>query len=362
MGASMESCVELEPAVHQRQVLAADHARGDVAHQAGDALERAAHHHQARGVLVEPVHDARARQRGGVRVAEQDAVEQRARPVARGRMHHQAGGLVDHQHVLVLVDDVQRDVLGLERLVLRRPTSSTCTRQPAFIARGGAGRNFTFDLHAAVGDQALQVGARELGRDGRQQLVQPLAVLRQRDGMGADLGGVVVGLDLVGPRIGFGVCQGTAHIIPGILSILSLRPSAAQRPANDLLDRFPPLRHAPGADLPGSRPGSLRSHPGREGRRHAGGEALRRRHGRRRRRPTTTARSSRSTASKARRRAPFSPSRRSSSSPTCTGRPPTRCRRSPRSTASSSCTRPARRSTTRCTCAASSTSTTTSAS
>jgi hypothetical protein len=45
-------------------------------------------------------------------------------------------------------------------------------------------------------------------------------VLLQSDGEGADLGGVVIGLDLVGALIGFGLCKGTAHIIPEILSIV----------------------------------------------------------------------------------------------------------------------------------------------
>ena len=40
------------------------------------------------------------------------AVEQRARPVARGRVDDHAGGLVDDEHVVVLVDDRDRQRLG----------------------------------------------------------------------------------------------------------------------------------------------------------------------------------------------------------------------------------------------------------
>ena len=40
-------------------------------------------------------------------------VDQRAGPVAGGRMHHEALRLVDHDQVVVLVDDIERDVLGL---------------------------------------------------------------------------------------------------------------------------------------------------------------------------------------------------------------------------------------------------------
>ena len=47
----------------------------------------------------------------------QQRVEQGALPVAAARMHHQADRLVDHQQGIVLVDDVERDVLGQMRLL-----------------------------------------------------------------------------------------------------------------------------------------------------------------------------------------------------------------------------------------------------
>ena len=78
------------------------------------------HHHQAAGVLVEPVHDARpldAADAGEAVAAMGDQrVDQRAGGVAGGRMHHQPGWLVDDDEVVVLVDDVERDRLarGLE--------------------------------------------------------------------------------------------------------------------------------------------------------------------------------------------------------------------------------------------------------
>ena len=40
-------------------------------------------------------------------------VDQRSGRVARGRMHHEAGRLVDDDDVVVLVDDVERDILAL---------------------------------------------------------------------------------------------------------------------------------------------------------------------------------------------------------------------------------------------------------
>ena len=43
-------------------------------------------------------------QGGEIRIAGQEAVDQGARPVPGTRMHHQAGRLVDHDHVVVGMD------------------------------------------------------------------------------------------------------------------------------------------------------------------------------------------------------------------------------------------------------------------
>ena len=37
-------------------------------------------------------------------------IHQRAGLVARGRMHHEAAGLVDDDDVVILIDDVERDI------------------------------------------------------------------------------------------------------------------------------------------------------------------------------------------------------------------------------------------------------------
>ena len=89
-----------------RQVAALHFACGDGAGQRGDGGERPADDHQAGGVLVEPVDDPGTRQRRARRIASEQGVEQRSRPVAGGRMDDHAGGLVDHEHVVVFVDDI----------------------------------------------------------------------------------------------------------------------------------------------------------------------------------------------------------------------------------------------------------------
>ena len=70
---------------------------------------------QARGVAVEPVDDPRPVLAGDGRervVVELEGVDQRAGPVPLGRVGDHAGRLVDDGERLVLVDDLDRDVLG----------------------------------------------------------------------------------------------------------------------------------------------------------------------------------------------------------------------------------------------------------
>ena len=73
--------------------------------------------HDAGGVLVQPVHDAGAAfaADAGEAVAAMgdEGVDQRAVRVAGGGVDDQAGGLVQHQQIGVLVEDGERQVLAL---------------------------------------------------------------------------------------------------------------------------------------------------------------------------------------------------------------------------------------------------------
>ena len=74
------------------------------------------HHHQPGGVLVEPVHDARAAdaadpRQAGAAMGDQ-RIDQRAGLVAGAGMHDEALGLVDDNDVVILVDDIERDGFG----------------------------------------------------------------------------------------------------------------------------------------------------------------------------------------------------------------------------------------------------------
>ena len=73
---------------------------------------------QAGGVPVDAVDDSGAQfavdaGEGGAAVIEQ-GVDQRAVGVAGGGVDHQTHRLIDHDHVAVLIDHVQRDVLGTD--------------------------------------------------------------------------------------------------------------------------------------------------------------------------------------------------------------------------------------------------------
>ena len=73
--------------------------------------------HQSGGIFVQPVHDAGApdaADAGQARAAMGDQrIDQRAGLVPGRGVHHQSPGLVDDNDVVVLVDDIERDILAL---------------------------------------------------------------------------------------------------------------------------------------------------------------------------------------------------------------------------------------------------------
>ncbi len=146
---------------HHRQVLAVHVARGQLLHQRGLRLDGAGHHHHAAGVLVQAVHDARARQHRQARVAEQQRVDQGAGGVARPGVDHQADRLVDHINVFILVQDVQRDVLGLG--VGLGVEHDMQAGHLAAADRVAPAHGFTVQQHVPGLDPLAQLGAGEFG-------------------------------------------------------------------------------------------------------------------------------------------------------------------------------------------------------
>ena len=151
-------------------------------------------HHQAGRVLVEPVHDARpadAADAGKARAAMGDQrVDQRAALVARGRMHDQPLRLVDDDDVVVLIDNVERDILAL-RLRRHRFGDVDCDRiagsdMISGVADGGAlggdgtGQNQRFQprarqFRAEHREHAVETGRPLVAADGD---LQPLTAVR----------------------------------------------------------------------------------------------------------------------------------------------------------------------------------------
>ena len=137
---------------------------------------------EAGGVPVNAVDDTRpqfpADAGEGVPAVVEQGVDQRAVRVAGGRVDHQALGLVHHDDILILVDDVQRDVLGhhVHRFRVRQRDAHGLVPLEAGVFRGGT---------AAAGNLALLQqpgggGAAHALQLSRQPRVQPGAGVLSR--------------------------------------------------------------------------------------------------------------------------------------------------------------------------------------
>ena len=123
------------------------------------------HHQQAAGVLINAVDDAGADLAANAGKAAlavpQQGVDQRAVRVAGCGVHHHALGLVDHQQMGILVDDIQRDILrhGLDGLCVRdlQQHGVSCLEFQAF------GHSLAVALHMTLGHQRLQRRAGQAG-------------------------------------------------------------------------------------------------------------------------------------------------------------------------------------------------------
>ena len=137
------------------------------------------HHHQAGGILVQPVHDAGALHPADARKARaamrDQRIDQRAGRVSGGRMHHQPLRLVDHDQGVVLVHDIERDVLGLLAPPARPAGSRRAIVVPGVDAVARIADRASVDRHRAGQDQRFEARAREF-RVLREQTVEPLAL------------------------------------------------------------------------------------------------------------------------------------------------------------------------------------------
>ncbi len=180
-----------EVAEHDRDVLALDAARRQLPDEIDLRGPGLRDDHEPARVLVEPVHDARARQRGQRGRVMQQRVLQRAVAVAAARMHDEAGRLVEDEERVVLVHDRERDRLRGHAVVGRRRRFGDDDRLAAvqLVARRHDDRRADDDLAGL--DPALEAIARMLRQQLRQRLVEPRA--GQRRGHGEAVAGRDVG-------------------------------------------------------------------------------------------------------------------------------------------------------------------------
>jgi hypothetical protein len=106
-------------------------------------------------------------------------IDQRSGQIARGGMHHEAGRLVDHDQLGVLVDNGKLDGFGPGRGVRRRghPQGDRGARVDAvsrIADRSAIDRDF------AGQDQGFQARARKSGVSG-EHAIDPFSVFARRD-------------------------------------------------------------------------------------------------------------------------------------------------------------------------------------
>ena len=137
-------------------------------------------------ILVEPMDNARPRQQGEVGVVVQECVLERRPGVAGAGMHDQAGRLIEHDHGLVLVDDLEVDGLG-RHLNLGLLERLDAHHFPAPDQVPGA-RLDAVDKHPPGLDPVLQPGSGEVGEQDGQRLVQALSPVALRDAVLEEIG------------------------------------------------------------------------------------------------------------------------------------------------------------------------------
>ena len=142
---------------------------------------------EAAHILVQPVDDARslhsANTGKAVAAMSEQSMHQRALLMAGCRVDDEACGFLEHQQMLVLVDDVEHRRLGLEGhgLELGNVDGQALT---VFDPAAGLGYLLPVDAHMAVSDQALQARSRVAVKAFGKIAVEPLPL-----GVGLDLEG-----------------------------------------------------------------------------------------------------------------------------------------------------------------------------
>lgn len=175
----------------QRQVAALDGPGRELLHQALVRLLGLGGDDQAAGVLVQAVHDAgpahAADALQAVAAVGDQGVHQGAVRVAGRRVHDQARGFVDHDQVLVFMDDRQGNILSgqLDGFSLGHQDGESLA---GFDPQRGLNYRLAARRQAAFLDQRLDPAAGQAGQAAGEQPVQALAGFLRLDGDFVPLG------------------------------------------------------------------------------------------------------------------------------------------------------------------------------
>ena len=162
-----ERAVDLADVVVRREILG-ERVHGDL--RLGDD-------HHAGGILIEPVHNARARHAADafeVGAMVQDGVHERAGVVSRRGVDDETGGFVENEDVVIFEEDVQRDVLRL-RLCRYGRRNRDVERVRLLHLLAGLQHDLAVDLHKSRFDEPLETGTGEVRVQGRQPYVKSFA-------------------------------------------------------------------------------------------------------------------------------------------------------------------------------------------
>lgn len=143
-------------------------------HQRTKSLLVLGHQKNAGSVLVQPVDDPRPTGlgRGQIAAVMQKPMHQGAADMAGGRVYYQSGGFVDHQEVLVFVENRKIDVFRNQIRGRRRWK----THRDHIVGMQTVAGLYHLAVHQSVGriDQPVQRGAGMFGEFVEEKMVQSL--------------------------------------------------------------------------------------------------------------------------------------------------------------------------------------------
>ena len=135
-------------------------------------------HHDAGGILVQPVDDARADfpvDAGQILTMMHQGIDQSAGKHSCCRVHHHASCLIDDDYILVLIKNVQRNILR-ENFRIFRLRHGQFHRIASFQLVVSLAHRLIYGGIAA-GNQLLHMGTGKLRLHSGQEYIQPLACL-----------------------------------------------------------------------------------------------------------------------------------------------------------------------------------------